>query len=120
MWFLNHAPIISVSGMEKKRITKIFPVIDEIIAERKKRIPTPEINRFIKDVTSGVPLSLYKGRQVKIPYMTQIGTEPPAFVIFSNYPAGIKESYIRYIEKRLRERFSFRGTPVRIYKKLKK
>ncbi|MBU4320949.1 MAG: ribosome biogenesis GTPase Der [Thermodesulfovibrionales bacterium] len=119
MWFLNHAPAISVSGMEKKRITKIFPVIDEIIAERKKRIPTPEINRFIKEVTSGVPLSLYKGRQVRIPYMTQIGTEPPAFVIFSNYPAGIKESYVRYIEKCLRERFSFKGTPIRIFKKLK-
>lgn len=120
MWFLNHAPIISVSGMEKKRITNLFPIVDEIIAERKKRIPTPEINRFIKDVTSAVPLSLYKGRQVKISYMTQIGTEPPAFVIFANYPAGIKDSYIRYIEKRLRERFSFKGTPVRIYKKTKK
>jgi len=120
MWFLNHAPIISVSGMEKKRITKLFPIVDEIIAERKKRIPTPEINRFIKDVTSATPLSLYKGKQIKISYMTQVGIEPPAFVIFANYPAGIKDSYIRYIEKRLRERFSFKGTPVRMYKKSKK
>jgi len=120
MWFLNHAPAITISGTEKKRITKIFPVIDEIISQRKKRINTAEMNRFIGDVTKSVPLPLYRGRQVKISYMTQIGTEPPAFVIFANYPAGIKDSYIRYIEKRLRERFSFRGTPVRMYKKTKK
>lgn len=119
MWFLNYAPVITISGIEKKRITKIFPVIDETIDERKKRIPTAEINRLIGDITSSAPLPLYKGKRIKIFYMTQIKTEPPAFVIFSNYPEGIKEPYIRHIEKCLRERFSFKGTPVRIYKKLK-
>ncbi len=119
MWFLNYAPVITTSGIEKKRITKIFPVIDEIISERKKRITTAEMNRLIRDITSGAPLPLFKGKQVKIFYMTQIKTEPPAFVIFSNYPEGIKGPYVRHIEKCLRDRFSFRGTPVRIYKKLK-
>ncbi len=119
MWFLTYAPVITVSGMEKKRITKIFPLIDEIIDERKKRISTADMNRFIRDVTSSVPLHLYRGKQVKISYMTQIKTEPPGFVIFCNYPEGIKEPYIRYIEKHLREKFSFKGTPVKIYRKKK-
>lgn len=119
MWFLAHAPVITTSGMEKKRITNIFPVIDEIIKERGKRISTADMNRFIQDVTSSTALPLYRGKQVKISYVTQVNTEPPAFVIFSNYPAGIKDSYIRYIERCMRERFSFAGTPVRIYKKVK-
>ncbi len=120
MWFLAHAPVITTSGMEKKRITNIFPIIDEIIKERGKRISTADMNRFIQDVTSSTALPLYRGKQVKISYVTQVNTEPPAFVIFSNYPAGIKDSYIRYIERCMRERFSFAGTPVRIYKKVKK
>lgn len=120
MWFLSHAPVITTSGIEKKRITNIFPVIDEIIKERGKRISTADMNRFIQDVTSSAALPLYRGKQVKISYVTQVNTEPPAFVIFSNYPAGIKDSYIRYIERCMRERFSFSGTPVRIYKKVKK
>lgn len=119
MWFLNYAPAITISGLEKKRITKIFPLIDEIISERKKRIPTAEINRLLKDIVSDIPLPLHKGRQVKIFYMTQIETEPPSFVIFTNYPNAVKAPYLKHIEKRLRERFSFKGTPVRIYKKLK-
>lgn len=119
MWFLNYAPVITTSGIEKKRITKIFPVIDEIIDERKKRIPTAEMNRFLRVVTTSASLPLYKGKRIKIFYMTQIKTEPPAFVIFSNYPEGIKEPYVRHIEKCLRDRFSFKGTPIRIYKKVK-
>jgi len=119
MWFLNYAPVITTSGIEKKRITKIFPVIDAIINERKKRISTAEMNRFIRVVTTIAPLPLHRGKQVKIFYMTQIKTGPPMFVVFTNYPEGIKEPYVRYIEKCLRERFSFKGTPVRIYKKLK-
>ncbi|MFA4829843.1 MAG: ribosome biogenesis GTPase Der, partial [Thermodesulfovibrionales bacterium] len=90
MWFLAHAPVITTSGMEKKRITNIFPIIDEIIKERGKRISTADMNRFIQDVTSSTALPLYRGKQVKISYVTQVNTEPPAFVIFSNYPAGIK------------------------------
>lgn len=115
MWFLNYAPVITTSGIEKKRITKIFPIIDEIIKQRKKRIPTGEMNRFIKDVTDKNPLPLYRGKTSKIFYMSQVKTEPPAFVIFSNHPQAIKEPYLRYIEKNLRERFSFLGTPVKIY-----
>lgn len=119
MWFLNYAPVITTSGIEKTRITRIFPIIDEIINERRKRIATAEMNKFIRDVTSRASLPLYRGKHVRVLYMTQIKTEPPTFVIFTNYPEGIKGPYLRYIEKCLRERFSFRGTPVRMYKKVK-
>lgn len=110
LWFMSHAPVLTVSGAEKKRITKMFPIIDKVIEERKKRIPTAELNKFI----SGFTLPSHKGRQVKIYYMTQYQIEPPGFTIFTNRPEGIKPNIVKHIEATLRERYSFSGTPIKI------
>lgn len=117
MWFMDYVPFITTSGLDRRRITTIFPLVDEIIAERRKRIPTAELNRFLSNVTSARVFPLYRGKELKFFYMTQVAVEPPAFTIFVNYPAGVKEQHIRYIEKSLRDRYSFKGTPVRIYVK---
>lgn len=115
MWFMQYVPFLTISAIEKKRITKVFPIIDEVIKERKKRIPTAELNRFFRESLSRISLPTYKGKQVKLYYITQVKTEPPAFVIFTNYPSVLKDRYVRYIEKALREKFSFMGTPIKIY-----
>jgi GTP-binding protein len=115
LWFFSHAPVLTTSGIERKRITKIFPMIDEVIKERKKKLRTPELNRFLKEITPPT----YRGRKVRLLYMTQIGTEPPRFAIFTNNPEGLKETYIRHIEARLREKYFFKGTPLRIHIKRK-
>lgn len=117
IWFMAYAPNITTSGLEKKRITKIFPVIDEIMLERKKRISTGELNRFLARAIAQKPFSLYKGKELKFFYVTQVGTEPPAFTVFVNYPAAVKEQYLRYLEKALRDEYSFTGTPIRIHVK---
>ncbi|MDI6801738.1 MAG: ribosome biogenesis GTPase Der [Thermodesulfovibrionales bacterium] len=117
MWFADYVPCITTSGLEKKRTTKIFPVIDEIIKERKKRIPTGDLNKFLSKVMASKPLPAYRGKEVKFFYMTQIGIEPPTFVVFVNYPLAVKQQHIRYIEKAIREEYSFKGTPIRIYAK---
>ncbi len=114
-WFSQYAPVLSISGMEKKRITKVFPIIDMIVEERKKRISTGELNRFFREIISQISLPMYKGKPVKLYYMTQVRGEPPAFVVFANYPDSVKDSHLRYIEKALREYFGFHGTPIRIY-----
>jgi GTP-binding protein len=115
IWFSPYAPVITISGLVKKRITKVFPVIDRIIGERNKRIPTGELNRFFRDVVAHLHLPMYRGKAVKLYYMTQVKEEPPGFVIFTNYPDGVREQHLRFIEKALRENFSFEGTPVRIH-----
>jgi GTP-binding protein len=115
MWFMYYVPILTLSALEKKRVTKIFPIIDEIIKERKMRIPTADLNRYLREIINKMSLPLYKGKPVKLYYLTQVKTEPPVFVSFTNYPAAFKESHIRYMEKVLRDNFSFKGTPVRIY-----
>jgi GTP-binding protein len=115
LWFFAHAPVITTSGLEKKRITKIFPVIDGVIAERRKRVPTREINRLLREITPPT----YKGRKVRLSYMTQVGIEPPRFALFASHPEAVKDSFLRHLEGRLRERYGFRGTPIRIFVKAK-
>ncbi|RPI38103.1 MAG: ribosome biogenesis GTPase Der [Nitrospiraceae bacterium] len=115
MWFAQYVPVITTSGLAKKRITKVFPVVDTIIDERHKRVQTAELNKFFRHIMSQISLPMYKGREVKLYYMTQTGTEPPAFVIFANYKDAIKESHLRFIEKKLREHFGFEGTPLNIF-----
>ena len=120
MWFSPYAPVITISGLVRKRITKVFPVIDRIIDERKKRIPTGELNRFFRDFVGKMVLPMYRGKAVKLFYMTQVREEPPGFVIFSNYPEAVKEQNLRFIEKGLRDSFSFEGTPLKIYVRARK
>jgi GTP-binding protein len=111
LWFYRHAPVLTVSGLERKRITKLFPVVDELMAEREKRVGTAELNRMMQTIR----IPPYKGKPVKIYYASQVGTSPPAFVLFSNRPEGIKDQHLRHIEHRLREAFSFKGTPIRMF-----
>jgi GTP-binding protein len=120
MWFSQYVPVITTSGLAKKRITKVFPVIDSIIDERHKRVQTAELNKFFRNIMSQISLPMYKGREVKLYYMTQTGTEPPAFVIFANYKDAIKDSHLRFIEKKLREYFGFEGTPLKIFVRAKR
>jgi GTP-binding protein len=117
LWFMPYAPFLTVSAIEKKRITKVFQIVDQILGERRKRVSTADLNRAFRDMTENYPLPFHKGKQLKLYYITQIKTEPPSFAVFANYPAALKDAHIRHIEKVLRSRFSFRGTPIRIYVK---
>lgn len=117
IWFMDYVPFITTSGLEKKRITKIYPLIDEIIQERKKRIPTAELNKFLAKILAAKPIPTYRGKALKFYYITQVDIEPPTFTIFVNYPGGVKPHHLRYIERALREEYTFKGTPVRIYAK---
>lgn len=117
MWFIDYAPCITTSGLGKKRITKIFPLIDEIISERDKRIPTAELNKFLPKILSKKPFPSYRGKELKFFYITQVRVKPPTFTIFVNYPSGVKDHHLKYIEKSLREAYSFKGTPIRIHVK---
>lgn len=120
IWFFNHAPVLTVSATERKRVTKIFPLIERVMEERKKRIKTSDLNSFFERIRGEIVMPAYRGKVVKVYYMTQTGIEPPQFVLFTNQPKGLKEEHIRFIEKRLREEFSFSGTPIRIYARYRK
>jgi GTP-binding protein len=115
MWFMRYAPILTVSAVEKKRVTKVFPIIDEILKERKKRIATSDLNRSFRELAADMPIPMHRGKTAKLYYITQVKTEPPSFTVFTNYPAALKDAQIRHMEKILRKNFAFTGTPIRIY-----
>src|SRR2546429_7736455 len=109
--FLNYAPVLFVSAATGNGTEKIFPTLEQVASERRKRIGTGEINRFIKQVDfdrASVPAR----QQVKIYYMTQASVAPPTFVLFTDHQVKIHFSYQRFIENQLRRAFGFVGTPI--------
>jgi GTP-binding protein len=115
LWFMVYSQIITVSALSRKRVTKVFPLIEEVMAQFRKRISTHELNLFLRDAVAAQEPSLYRGRKVKIYYISQVKTGPPSFVLFTNRKEGIKPQYLKYLENRLRERFSFSGVPVKMF-----
>ena len=114
--FLNYAPVVFVSAKSGKAVEKIFPLIEKVASERRKRISTSEMNRFIERVDferASVPMR----QRVKILYMTQASVAPPTFVLFTNRAVNLHFSYQRFLENRIREAFGFLGTPIWIKNK---
>jgi GTP-binding protein len=109
--FLSYAPVLFISAATGKGVEKIFPLIEEVAAERRKRIPTGEMNRFLKQIDfhrASVPAS----KRVKIYYMTQAATSPPTFILFTDRPVKLHFSYQRFLENQIRAAFGFMGTPI--------
>jgi len=120
MKYLDYAPIISISALTRQRVGKVYELVDKVVAEGEKRIPTPKINDVLQSaIRTHVP-GLHMGKRIKFYYITQTGTKPPTFTIFANYPDGVHFSYVRYLENRIREEFGFMGNPVRIIIKERK
>ncbi|MBL7032146.1 MAG: ribosome biogenesis GTPase Der [Nitrospira sp.] len=115
LWFMRYAPIITISAMSKQRMTKVFPIIDKVIAESAKRITTNKLNLFLKEILALKEPALYRKRRVKIYYITQVKTNPPGFTVFTNHKEGITDQYLRFMERKLRDKFGFVGTPIDIY-----
>ena len=117
--FLNYAPIVFISALSGKNVERIFPVIAKVAAERSKRIPTGEMNRFIASLDfdrAPVPAS----RRVRIRYMTQAATAPPTFILFTDRAVKLHFSYERFLENQIRRAFGFLGTPIWIKNRARK
>jgi GTP-binding protein len=109
--FLNYAPIVFISAKSGKGTEKIFPLLEQVATERRKRIPTSAMNRFIETVDferASVPMK----SRVKILYMTQASVAPPRFVLFTNRAVKLHFSYQRFLENQIRQAFGFLGTPI--------
>ncbi|RYF84777.1 MAG: ribosome biogenesis GTPase Der, partial [Chitinophagaceae bacterium] len=111
----NDVPILFVSVKEKTRIFKAIEAGLDVYENRKRRVPTSELNdKLLKAIEAYHP-PVVRGHPVKIKYVTQIPTVVPSFAFFSNFPDDIKTPYRNYLENKLRENFDFKGVPVRIF-----
>lgn len=112
-------PIIFTSVTEKQRIFQAIELAVKVYENKTRRVPTSKLNDVLLQEIEKYPPPAWKGKYIKIKYVTQLPTKNPVFAFFCNLPQYIKEPYTRYLENRIRENFDFEGVPVKIVYKNK-
>jgi GTP-binding protein len=112
-------PIVFTSALTKQRILKAIEVAEKVNINRTKAIKTRELNDVMLDIIEKHPPSAIKGKYVKIKFINQLPTHAPTFAFYANLPQYISESYIRFLENRLREQFDFTGVPIQLFMRKK-
>jgi GTPase len=110
---VDYVPIIFISALTKQRIYKVIDLANQVHDERRKTIPTSQLNDLLlKDIEQTPPPSTHTGKEVKIKYITQASGTYPVFLFFVNYPKEIQDSYKRFLEGLIRKHFGFTGVPL--------
>lgn len=108
-------PTVTISALKGEGLDKLMRAVFKVYDRWNIRIPTSPLNKWFADVTDNNPPPLGKNnRRIKLRYITQAKTRPPAFFIFSSNPEGLPDSYLRYLINNLRETFDMGGIPIRI------
>jgi GTP-binding protein len=108
-------PVVFISALSKQRIFKAIDAALEVYENRNRKIKTSELNELLLPAIDRYSPPAYRGKFIKIKYITQLPTYYPAFAFFSNHPKYIKDSYRSYLENQLREHFNFTGVPIGIF-----
>jgi len=108
-------PILFVSALTKKRVLKALDTLMDVYESMNTKISTSKLNDFFQPIIERKPPPSLKGKYIKIKYVTQLPTRCPSFAFFCNLPQYIGESYKRFLENKLREKYNFSGIPLRIY-----
>ena len=108
-------PTVTISALKKENLDKLMQAVFKVYDRWNTRIPTSPLNQWFSDILDNNPPPLGKNkRRIKLRYITQAKTRPPAFYIFSSNPEGLPDSYLRYLVNSLRETFDLGGIPIRI------
>lgn len=114
--FVPWAPLIFTSSVTGQNVTKLFDLVLEIAEQRKKRIPTAQLNRWLREVVDKHPPAGLKNRAPKLNYIVQEDDNPtPAFKVFGSHTKYVHWSYRRYMDRNLREKYGYEGTPVQFW-----
>lgn len=111
----NDIPILFVSALTKQRIHKALENVVEVFQNRTQKIPTSKLNDYMLGVMEKFPPPTNKGKFVRIKFVTQLPTHSPSFAFFCNLPQYIPDSYKRFLENKLREKYNLTGVPIRIF-----
>ncbi|MDR3268683.1 MAG: ribosome biogenesis GTPase Der [Tannerella sp.] len=109
-------PILFVSALTKQRILKVLETAKLVYDNRLKRVPTAQLNEVMLPVIEKTPPPSWKGKYIKIKYITQLPAgRVPSFVFFCNLPQWVKEPYKRFLENQIRKNWDLSGTPINIF-----
>ena len=111
----DDVPIVFTSVLKMQRIQDVLNAATEVYANYSQKIPTARLNEALLPVIEETPPPAWKGKYVKVKYVTQLPTRFPAFAFFCNLPQYVKEPYKRFLENQLRKNFNLTGCPVQIY-----
>lgn len=109
------APHLFISAKTGKGVHRVLSAIDAAFDNFNTRLPTGRLNRFLQEAVAAYSVPQRHNRSVRLYYATQARVRPPTFVVWSNTPEGVPPAYKRYLQNRLREKFGFEGSPIKIH-----
>ena len=108
-------PIVFISALSKQRIFKAIETGVSVFKNRSNRIATSKLNNVLLPIIESQPPPAFKGKYVKIKFCTQLPTNHPQFAFFCNLPQYVKDPYKRFLEKKIREIYNFKGVPIQLF-----
>lgn len=112
---ISYIPFVFASALTKQRIFQVIEKAVEAYQNKTKKIATSALNDALLPEIAHYPPPAIKGKLIQIKYITQVAAKTPSFVFFCNLPQYIQESYQRFLENRIREKFDFEGTSIRLF-----
>lgn len=111
----SDVPVVFTSVINKQRIMQVLEAAERVYGNYSKKIPTSKLNEVMLPEIENYPPPAWKGKYVKIKYITQLPTKSPSFAFFCNLPQYVRDPYKRFLENKLREKFDFEGCPVQVF-----
>ncbi|MFM8787356.1 MAG: ribosome biogenesis GTPase Der [Bacteroidota bacterium] len=108
-------PVLFISALEKQRLIKLLEEMAAVAIRRSTKVTTAPLNEYLQGVIEAYPPPAYKGKYIRIKYITQLKTLTPTFVFFCNLPQYIRDPYKRYLEGKIRAQYDFSGVPMQLY-----
>ena len=112
--FFAYVPVVFVAAVHPETLTRLFPKIDQVVANFSKRIQTRKLNLYVQELLEKNPMTLVRGNPKKSVFITQVATKPPTFALFVKSAPKVPASYLRYLENSIRTEYGFEGIPLRI------
>ncbi|PTL85880.1 ribosome biogenesis GTPase Der [Vitiosangium sp. GDMCC 1.1324] len=112
--FVGYAPIVFTSALTGAKVEKVLELAVELAVQFRYRAPTPQLNRLLEHISENHPAPIVGRGPLRVYYIAQVGTAPPAFALTCNRPDGVPDMYKRYITNQLRKTFDLR-VPIRLF-----
>ncbi len=106
-------PVVPISALAERGLDRLLAAVLQVYEAWNRRVPTPDLNRWLREAVERHAPPASKGRRIKIRYIAQVSTRPPTFVAFASQPKGLPKAYVRYLINGIRETFGLPGVPIR-------